>query len=83
MPVAHTSRLRIEKHKGPHRTAHFGDFAEPVHFGMHGGIKDFYQNKYGRTIEGPNIRPPSGLYDRRRRGVTDRHPGGRTGGAGA
>jgi hypothetical protein len=34
MSVAHTSRVRIEKHQGPHRTAHFGDFAEPVHFGI-------------------------------------------------
>ena len=53
MSVAHTSRVRIEKHHGSHRTAHFGDFAEPVHFGSHGGIKDFYQDKYGRKIEGP------------------------------
>jgi len=28
MSVAHTSRIRIEKHQGPHRTAHFGDFDE-------------------------------------------------------
>ena len=53
MSVAHTSRIRIEKHQGPHRTAHFGDFAEPIHFGIHGGIKNFYQDKYGRKIEGP------------------------------
>jgi hypothetical protein len=33
--------------------AHFGDFAEPVHFGIHGGIKDFYQDKYRSKIEGP------------------------------
>ena len=42
MAVAHTSHIRIEKHEGPHRTAHIEDFAEPVHFGMHGGIKRFY-----------------------------------------
>jgi hypothetical protein len=53
MSVAHTSRIRIEKHQGPHRTAHFGDFAEPIHFGIHGGIKNFYQDKYGSKIEGP------------------------------
>ena len=53
MTVAHTSRMRIEKHEGSHRTAHFENFEEPVHFGIHGGIKNFYQEKYGRKIEGP------------------------------
>jgi hypothetical protein len=41
MSVVHTSRLRIEKHAGPHRTAHLEGFAEPIHFGIHGGIKRF------------------------------------------
>ena len=53
MPVVHTSRIRIEKHEGPHRTAHIEGFAEPVHFGIHGGIRQFYQNKYGRELSGP------------------------------
>ena len=53
MAVAHTSHIRIEKHEGPHRTAHIEDFAEPVNFGMHGGIKRFYQEKYGRKVTGP------------------------------
>lgn len=53
MSVAHTSHVRIEKHQGSHRTAHIENFTEPVDFGIHGGIKDFYQNKYGRKIEGP------------------------------
>lgn len=53
MSVAHTSRIRIEKHEGPHRTAHVENFAEPIHFGIHGGIKDFYSEKYGRAITGP------------------------------
>ena len=53
MSVVHTSRCRIEKHAGPHRTAHIEQFAEPVNFGIHGGIKDFYQEKYGREITGP------------------------------
>ena len=52
MSVAHTSRIRIEKHEGPHRTAHVENFAEPIHFGIHGGIKDFYSEKYGREITG-------------------------------
>ena len=53
MAIAHTSRIRIEKHEGPHRTAHVEGFAEPIHFGIHGGIKQFYQEKYGRKISGP------------------------------
>jgi len=53
MTVAHTSHIRIEKHEGPHRTAHVEDFAEPIHFGIHGGIRHFYQEKYGRKISGP------------------------------
>ena len=53
MSVVHTSRIRIEKHAGPHRTAHIEHFSEPVHFGMHGGIRRFYQEKYGRDITGP------------------------------
>jgi hypothetical protein len=53
MSVVHTSRLRIEKHEGPHRTAHVEDFPEPIHFGIHGGIKQFYKDKYGRDLPGP------------------------------
>ena len=54
MAVAHTSHIRILKHEGPHRTAYIENFtAEPVHFGMHGGIKNFYKEKYGRVITGP------------------------------
>lgn len=52
MAVAHTSRIRILKHEGPHRTARVENFAEPIHFGIHGGIKQFYQQKYGREIIG-------------------------------
>jgi hypothetical protein len=53
MTVAHTSHIRILKHEGPHRTAYIENFPEPVHFGMHGGIKNFYKEKYGRVITGP------------------------------
>jgi hypothetical protein len=53
MPVAHTSHIRIVKHEGPHRTAHVEGFAEPIHFSIHGGIRHFYQEKYGREISGP------------------------------
>ncbi len=53
MTVAYTSSLKITKHQGAHRTAQLKGFNEPIHFGIHGGIKDFYQNKYGRKLEGP------------------------------
>jgi hypothetical protein len=53
MTVAYTSFLTIKKHAGAHRTAHLKNFDEPIHFGIHGGIKDFYQEKYGRRLDGP------------------------------
>ncbi len=53
MSVAHTSKLFIKKHAGPHRTALLDGFSDPIHFGIHGGIKNFYQEKYGREISGP------------------------------
>ena len=53
MSVAHTSRMEIRKHAGPHRTAHLEGFERPLDFGIHGGIKQFYQDKYGREISGP------------------------------
>jgi hypothetical protein len=53
MGVVHTSRLRIEKLDGPHRTANIEGFHEPLHFGIHGGIRHFYKEKYGREIAGP------------------------------
>ena len=53
MTVAYTSFIHIEKHGGAHRTAVLKDFEDPIHFGIHGGIKDFYQQKYGRELKGP------------------------------
>ncbi len=50
MSIVHTSRIRIEKHEGPHRTAHIENFATPIHFGVHGGIRQFYQEKYGKDL---------------------------------
>jgi hypothetical protein len=40
--VVHTSRIRIEKIKGPLRHAYIEHFTEPIRFGVHGGIKKFY-----------------------------------------
>jgi hypothetical protein len=48
--VVHTSRIEIRKHAGPHRTARVAGFDEPFHFGIHGGIKTFYRDKYGREM---------------------------------
>lgn len=45
--------MEIRKHEGPHRTAHIENFDTPIDFGIHGGIKHFYQKKYGREISGP------------------------------
>ena len=40
--VIHTSRLRIERVQGPTRQAFLENFAEPIRFGVHSGIKKFY-----------------------------------------
>jgi hypothetical protein len=38
----YTSRVRIERVKGPIRHAYLQPFAEPIRFGVHGAIKRFY-----------------------------------------
>lgn len=38
----YTSRVRIEKVRGPIRHAFIEPFAEPVRYGVHGAIKQFY-----------------------------------------
>jgi len=40
--IVHTSRLRVERVKGPVRQAFLEGFDTPIRFGVHGGIKDFY-----------------------------------------
>lgn len=40
--VVHTSRIGITREKGPTRKAQIEGFAEPVYYGVHGGIKAFY-----------------------------------------
>jgi hypothetical protein len=52
MAIEHTSYFRIVKHQGGHRTAHLKNFDEPIHFGIHGGIKHFYE-RLGRKMTGP------------------------------
>jgi hypothetical protein len=41
--LIHTSHVRIIKDKGPVRRAYIEGFAEPVRYGVHGGIKRFYR----------------------------------------
>jgi len=41
--VVHTARIRVYQDKRPLRRAYIADFPEPVRFGVHGGIKDFYK----------------------------------------
>lgn len=41
--VVHTSRIRIVREKGPTRRAMIAGFSEPIYYGVHGGIKDFYE----------------------------------------
>ena len=40
--LIHISRARIVREKGPERRAFIEGFAEPVRYGVHGGIKKFY-----------------------------------------
>ncbi len=41
--VVHRSHITITREKGPTRKAEIKGFAEPVFYGVHGGIKDFYK----------------------------------------
>jgi hypothetical protein len=40
--MIYTSRVRVEKVRGPIRRAFIEPFAEPVRYGVHGAIKQFY-----------------------------------------
>ena len=41
--VVHTSRISIVRERGPTRTATIEGFSEPIYYGVHGGIKQFYK----------------------------------------
>ncbi|MBI2822206.1 MAG: hypothetical protein HYX74_08280 [Acidobacteria bacterium] len=41
--VITTSRVRIYQDKRPVRRAYIAGFREPVRYGVHGGIKEFYK----------------------------------------
>ena len=55
MSVVHTSRIEITKRQGPHRTARIEGFDGLLDFGIHGGIRSFYAEKYGREFSGPEF----------------------------
>lgn len=40
--VAYTSRIRLERIKGPLRVARLPGESEPVHFSVHGAIAEHY-----------------------------------------
>ncbi|MEE8549730.1 MAG: hypothetical protein V3T08_00545 [Gemmatimonadota bacterium] len=44
------SRVRIEKFEGPLRHAYIRPFEEPVKFGVHGTIAEFYGRKTAEPI---------------------------------
>jgi hypothetical protein len=41
--VVHSSHITITRERGPTRKATIKGFNEPVYYGIHGGIKDFYK----------------------------------------
>ena len=41
--MVHQSEITITREKGPTRKALIKGFAEPVYYGVHGGIKQFYK----------------------------------------
>lgn len=41
--VVHTSRISIVRERGPTRKAMIEGFSEPIYYGVHGGIKQFYK----------------------------------------
>jgi len=41
--VVHTSRIGIVRERGPTRKAMIEGFKEPIYYGVHGGIKQFYK----------------------------------------
>ena len=42
MSIVHIARARVYQEVRPNRRAFVADFPEPIRYGVHGGIKDFY-----------------------------------------
>lgn len=41
--VVYTSKIRIERVKGPHRRAYLPAIDDPVHFGVHSEVAEHYK----------------------------------------
>lgn len=48
--VVHTGRITIEMEPGRIRRAYFEGFEEPVVYGLHGGVKEFYKADVHREL---------------------------------
>lgn len=48
--LIHLSKFRIVQEKRPLRKAYLEGFDEPIEFGVHGGIKHFYQMEPERDV---------------------------------
>ena len=46
-----TSRSTIRQHAGAHRSALVSQQSEPVEYGIHGGLLDYYRQKYGVEVD--------------------------------
>jgi hypothetical protein len=49
------SNIKVIQDDGPNRRAYVGDFDEPIHFGVHSGVKAFYkietEEEYPSTLD--------------------------------
>ncbi len=49
------SKIKVVQDKRPNRRAYIAEFDEPVHYGVHGGVKDFYkavpEQEYPSTLD--------------------------------
>ena len=48
--LIHLSKFRIVQEKPPLRRAYLEGFKEPIEYGLHGGIKHFYQMEAERDL---------------------------------
>ena len=48
--LVHLTKFRIVQEKRPLRKAYLEGFDEPIEFGVHGGIKHFYQMEPERDV---------------------------------
>lgn len=53
--VVEISKIQIVQDEPPNRRAYIADFEEPYHYGIHGGVKDFYkkepEQEYPSTLD--------------------------------